>query len=69
MTPRDGVLQVLRDDGGPLHWTVVQDRALRGGAIDPFVVPDVRRAVHDALRQLVDEGLVERAGTGVYRAV
>lgn len=69
MTPREAVLAVLADDGGALHWTVVQDRALRAGYLDPFEVGDVRKAVHAALRELVDEGVVRKAGTGVYAAV
>jgi hypothetical protein len=48
LTPRDAVLAVLRDADEPLHWTVIQDRALRTEAIDPFEVPDVRR-VRDRL--------------------
>jgi hypothetical protein len=48
---------------------VVQDRALRAGYLDPFEVGDVRKAVHAALRELVEEGVVRKAGTGVYAAV
>jgi hypothetical protein len=62
------VLAVLREAGGPLHWTVVQDRALRAGAIDPFEVRDVRGAVLGALAELVREGLATKAGKGVYAA-
>ena len=64
--PRDAVAEVLRDAGEPLHWTVIQDRALRGGSLDPFEVRDVRGAVLGALRELVDEGLVVKTGRGVY---
>ena len=42
MEPLDAAIAVLRDAGEPLHWTVIQDRALRQGLIDPFVVSDVR---------------------------
>ena len=66
MMPRDAVLAVLRDAGEPLHWTVVQDRALRAGAIDPSEVRDVRGAVLGALRMLIDEGLVVKSAKGVY---
>jgi hypothetical protein len=68
MTPREAVLAVLADDGGPLHWTVVQDRALRAGYLDPFEIGDVRSAVHRALRDLVQDGAVRKAGTGLYAA-
>ncbi len=66
MEPRDAVLSVLGDAAEPLHWTVVQDRALRTGAIDPFATHDVRGAVLGALRELVAEGVVEKTSKGVY---
>jgi hypothetical protein len=67
MEARDAVLAVLRDAGEPLHWTVIQDRALRAGFLDPFALPDVRGAVLGALRGLAAEGAVARMSTGVYR--
>ena len=66
MSSREAVLAVLRDAGEPIHWTVIQDRALRTGYLDPFAEPDVRGAVLRALRALVAEGLVVRTTTGVY---
>ena len=66
MTPRDAVLLVLGEATEPLHWTVVQDRALRGGMLDPFEIRDVRTAVHRALRELAAEGRIHRHGKGVY---
>ena len=68
MTPEEAVLRVLTDAGEPLHWTVIQDRALRAGAIDPFATPDVRGEVLGALRELVRDGRVRRTSTGVYEA-
>ncbi len=65
-TPKEAVLSVLRDAGEPLHWTVIQDRALRSGAIDPLVTRDVRGAVLGALRELVREGVAVKTATGVY---
>lgn len=59
-------IAVLGEAGGPLHWTVIQDRALRSGRIDPFTTPDVRRVLLDALRRGVREGSLRAAGTGVY---
>ena len=35
MTPDEAVVRVLADAEGPLHWTVIQDRALRAGYVDP----------------------------------
>jgi len=67
MEPLDAAIAVMRDAGEPLHWTVIQDRALRQGLIDPFVVSDVRKTLLAALRDGVRAGIVERAGTGVYR--
>jgi hypothetical protein len=63
------VLGVLADAGEPLHWTVIQDRALRSGAIDPFTTRDVRGAVLGALRSLVADGRVEKPSKGVYALV
>ena len=66
MTPRDAVRRVLEEAGEPLHWTVIQDRALRGGLLDPFEIADVKGAVLTALRALVADGGVVRTSTGVY---
>ena len=67
MEPLDAAIAVLRDADEPLHWTVIQDRALRQGLIDPFVVSDVRKTLLAALRDGVHARVLERAGTGVYR--
>jgi HB1, ASXL, restriction endonuclease HTH domain len=66
MEPLDAAVAVLREAGEPLHWTVIQDRALRQGLIDPFVVRDVRATLLRALRDGVRDGSLARAGTGVY---
>src|SRR5262249_17998928 len=66
--PREAVLAVLREAGEPLHWTVIQDRALRGGTLDPFEHRDIRGAVLSALRALVDDGLAVKTAKGVYAA-
>lgn len=68
MEPSEAVLRVLRESGGELHWTTIQDAALRKGYLDPFEHPDVRRQVQTALRRLADLGSIERVGKGVYRA-
>ena len=66
MTPEEAVLRVLADAGEPLHWTVIQDRALRAGYLDPFETPDVRRAVLAALRRAVADGRLTKPSTGMY---
>ncbi len=66
MEPLGAVVTVLRDADEPLHWTVIQDRALRRGLIDPFVVTDVRSTLLRALRDAVRTGTVVRVDTGVY---
>lgn len=67
MEPSDAVLLVLRAAPQPLHWTVIQDRALREGYVDPFVTRDVRGEILSAIRTLVATGEVERVEQGVYR--
>jgi hypothetical protein len=66
MTPREAVVRVLSEAEEPLHWTVIQDRALRGGLLDPFEIRDVRGAVLGALRELTGEGRLRRHDKGVY---
>jgi len=66
MEPLDAALEVLQAAGEPLHWTVIQDRALRGGLLDPFAIGDVRRRVLSALADGVRSGALVKAGTGVY---
>jgi len=66
MEPRGAVLAVLKEEAAPLHWTKIQDLALRRGYLDPFEHPDVRRQVQTTLRALASEGLVEKQSKGVY---
>jgi hypothetical protein len=66
MDPSDAVLTVLREEAVPLHWTKVQDLALRRGYLDPLQQPDVRRRVLSALAELAREGALRRVGKGVY---
>ena len=66
MSPEEAVLEVLRGADEPVHWTVILDRALRAGSIDPFETPDVRGAVLAALRELVADGRAVKTATGVY---
>lgn len=58
---------VLREaGGGPLHWTVLQDRALRAGFLDPFADPAVRRTFLAALALGVRDGRLVKVETGTY---
>ncbi len=66
MTPEEAVRRVLEDADEPLHWTVIQDRALRAGYVDPFETKNVKGAVLTALRALVADGSVVKTSTGVY---
>ena len=59
-------LAVLREEGSPLHWTVIQDLALRRGYLDPFTQVDIRQGLLAALQQLARDGLVEKQPSGVY---
>ncbi len=63
----DAAIAVLRDEGGPLHWTVIQDRALRRGYLDPFSQPDIRGNLLAALARAARDGALVKEGAGVYR--
>jgi len=63
---RAAVIAVVVEEGRPLHWTVIQDLALRRGYIDPFATPDLRRNVLAALAEAAREGAIVRTGRGEY---
>ncbi len=63
----EAALAVLREEGKPLHWTVIQDLALRRGYLDPFTQEDIRRNLLAALAEGARSGALEREGKGVYR--
>jgi hypothetical protein len=62
----DAALTVLKEEGAALHWTVIQDLALRRGYLDPFTQPDVRKHLLAALAQAARDGRITKEGTGVY---
>ena len=62
----DAALLVLTEEARPLHWTVIQDLALRRGYLDPFVQQDVRNGVVRALADLARAGRLDRIDKGVY---
>lgn len=66
MEPLEAALAVLREESAPLHWTVIQDLALKRGYLDPFEVKDVRKVLLAALAEGVRSGALEKVSTGVY---
>ncbi|HET7928812.1 MAG TPA: hypothetical protein VFM40_04595 [Actinomycetota bacterium] len=69
MQPLEAAIKVLGEERVPLHWTRIQDLALRRGYLDPFELPDVRRTLLAALADGVRSGVLEKRGTGVYVAL
>jgi hypothetical protein len=66
MEPLEAAISVLGEEGEPLHWTKIQDLALKRGYLDPFEIPDVRKALLSALAEGVRSGVLVKEGTGVY---
>lgn len=62
----EAAVTVLREEGESLHWTKIQDLALRRGYIDPFETPDVRKLLLAALAEGVRSGVLVKASTGMY---
>jgi hypothetical protein len=62
----EAAIAVLREEGRPLHWTVIQDRALKRGYLDPFTQPDIRKQLLTALATAARDGRVTKVDTGVY---
>jgi hypothetical protein len=67
MEPLEAALRVLREEGEPLHWTVIQDLALKRGYLDPFELKDVRKVLLAALAEGVRSSALEKVSTGLYR--
>lgn len=65
----EAAITVLREEGEPLHWTKIQDLALRRGYIDPFETPDVRKQLLAALAEGVRRGALMKVSRGVYELV
>jgi hypothetical protein len=65
--PIDAALKVLDEEQKPLHWTVIQDLALRRGYLDPFTQPDVRKHLLAGLNDAVRTGTLVKDAKGVYR--
>lgn len=62
----DAALRVLAEEARPLHWTMIQDLALRRGYLDPFVQRDIRKGIVRALADLARAGRLDRVDNGVY---
>ena len=63
----EAAVTVLREEGEPLHWTKIQDLALRRGYVDPFETPDVRKQLLAALAEGVRTSVLARTSKGVYK--
>jgi hypothetical protein len=66
MDPLDAALRVLHEEAEPLHWTKIQDLALRRGYLDPFTTSDVRKRLLTALAEAAREGRVRKMERGVF---
>lgn len=67
MEPLEAAVKVLTEEGEPLHWTKIQDLALRRGYLDPFETPDVRKALLSALAEGAHSGALIKESKGTYR--
>ncbi len=66
MDALEAAIVVLREEGEPLHWTKIQDLALRRGYLDPFETPDVRTVLLAALAEGARSGALRKQAKGVY---
>ncbi|HET7235753.1 MAG TPA: hypothetical protein VFK59_04890 [Actinomycetota bacterium] len=66
MEPLEAAVAVLREEGVELHWTKIQDLALRRGYLDPFELADVRKALLAALAEGVRSGALVKRSKGVF---
>jgi hypothetical protein len=62
----EAALKVLREEGAALHWTVIQDLALKRGYLDPFTQRDIRKNLLAALAGAAKQGLIQKQSTGVF---
>ena len=65
----EAALAVLREESKPLHWTVIQDLALKRGYLDPFTQRDIRKQLLSALAEAARLGRVRKVEKGVYELV
>ena len=62
----EAALAVLAEEREPLHWTVIQDLALKRGYLDPFTQTDLRKNLIAALARAAKDGSIRKVDTGVY---
>lgn len=68
MEPADAARRVLEEAAGAeLHWTVVWDRALRFGYIDPLTQRDARDELMRWLGEAARAGTIAKTSKGTYR--
>lgn len=68
MEPGDAARQVLEEAAEEtLHWTVVWDRALKAGYVNPMTQPDARDELVRWLARAARAGEIEKTSTGTYR--
>lgn len=68
LEPADAAMRVLDEGAGePMHWTVIWDRALRAGYLNPLTQPDARDELMRALAVAAREGRIEKTSKGTYR--
>lgn len=68
MEPAEAALAVLREAAEEtLHWTVIWDRALTSGLINPMTQPGARDDLIRALAQLARASTIEKVAPGTYR--
>jgi hypothetical protein len=68
MEPGEAARLVLEEAGEEmLHWTVVWDRALKGGYVNPMTQPDARDELVRWLAHAARAGEIEKTSTGTYR--
>ncbi len=65
----EAALKVLQEEDRPLHWTVIQDLALRRGYLDPFTQKDIRKNLLAALAAAARDGRITKQAKGVYSAL
>jgi len=62
----EAALAVVDEEARPLHWTMIQDLALRRGYLDPFTQRDIRKHLLAALAEAVREGALVKVEKGVF---
>ena len=67
MEPGEAALNVLNDTDEALHWTVIWDRALRAGYLNPMEQPLARDVLIRWLAEAAKTGEIEKTSTGTYR--